>query len=278
MHLLAKLDTLQVNPTQNISSDDQEAVNRIHTQYQEKIAELERFTKTLTNFDAQTSWAQSTIGDLSWDVRREREELDQNLSAQIISYFNGAHNLNLADYDYNRATSKEDRLNPTHTINWILNQLEGASFTDKAVELLRERVRQEFGRATLKNNLLTIRDFITPYEMRGYDELRPRSTILSLYPGSESTFSLLADALAHALDHTKTSVPYYNDIARTLTSLYENIREHTSTSSEAWGQTHPVGTASVESVVLYKNGNLRLRFTSAEAAQRFATLYNLTLN
>jgi len=170
LNLLDKLDSINVQATDKISTEDKKFISDLKKNYGVVIDQLSRVRASLqelktTNRTAENLWESSGYGSISVKNRWDKDEkfwgarymftfkyslkyikqlfsgAKHNAIGDIISYFNQAYILKLDSRHYTETIPEKDEenlLDIDHVVDWVLTQTGGLTLQEMGVKILKE--------------------------------------------------------------------------------------------------------------------------------------------
>jgi hypothetical protein len=270
---LSKFDNVEVKNTSRISAtdeafcQDQENIYKkaieVYSNMLEQVKELEALSKEIGekykkenngySYPSSTCMTYAKID--TRNINEQLIEFKNRFISHIVSYFENQYNITIED---EKIISKYDEnINYSNIIDEIIEQLDGYSFTEKAVEEIKEKCSDtvyRYEKITVKKNKMSISDFI-------YWDAWGNEKRLS---GGTKTISLFK-----ALSHFEAqAINLIYSFERITTELRKGEREY-----DIFDKYDLSGFNKIKSFKAFKNGKIEIEFKSNELAEQFKREY-----
>ncbi len=261
-NLFDKIDAISVTAT-SLPADDQHAVDNLDFYFTEELQNLDAAKSSLENLQTDSDWLKEKAEDLLKELVEARQKAREAHVRDIVAHFNKSHDLGL-ELPYRWEEQIQDRADDQLTAfatDWVSEQLGGKSFLEIATDKLASEFRGGAWNVKRSRRHVTLGNYVYLRDDFGGKKRLDFRADEKLY--------VLAKALGR-FERDSTTAPGF---------LKNKIYEM----STGWGEEPPFGEAirtgltKCTDITLFKNGNLRLAFTTEAEASAFTTFYGLKL-
>lgn len=255
--LFAKLDAISVTAT-SLPDADKTAIDHLHQAYKATLTDLDTAKRDIENHQTNSAWLTKKNERLLKELAEEREQARNEHVGDVISYFNGRHDLGLQrPHQWNDQIKelRDDQLT-TFVTDWVLEQLGGKSFLDIATEKLVEEFQRMSWNVKRSRRNVTLQGFVyVEDDFSGHKRL-------SYQYGDK--LKLLAKAIGR-FERDNTDAPM--GLLQNLQELMGYRKDH------LFGEAIETYFQKCQQVIVFKNGNVRLTFADDATAAAFTTFY-----
>lgn len=262
--LFTKLDAIPLPNTQ-LNDEDQEAIDVLHNNFMNELEDIAGITEQLSKYTQPSDWMARKIEEFISDLNRAIPDLRTTHQWEIINHFNSKYTLGLDPYPTRRAHAHEP-LNPSNedltdtVINYVIDSLAGRTFSQLALDNLTREFTQH-----LHNTKRSRKQITLPHFVNTRDNYRGG---VQLDWGASNKLHTLGRAITAFATHGKA----------TNNRTHFDVRAWEHNSTPPFGEPEATGTSDRHpTITIYKNGNVRLTFTSEELAAEFVTFHNINL-
>ena len=266
--VLNKFDNLEIENIDKIEKEDKEFCEEEQLQYNVAITILNNFISNFEKvsginlFDSGKHRVESKNKYFDWykfdKVAELTNETKKKFINNIIWYFEKKYNITIN----NESVIKKYDFSITYDniLDEILIQLDGYSFKEKALKEIKEKMRslienRSYNKLTVKNNKVIITNF---YCLDSWDVKYGTCKISYNY---RDNFDILFTALSHFEQ---------NATKNTYSGMMQKVNEY---KNDDLFKEHTLLCIKAESIKLFKNGKIEIKFLSNGQAQQFAKEY-----